>query len=220
VAAQEHSPGYVTGKRGWKLSEQAFQGFLHWLDEGVDSQGHKYLEIRRRLTVYFDRHNCAHPDDLADETLNRVARRIEETGAFDDTPPARYCYITAKYVLLERFRESSRIPLSLDALPSVAREAALSSGGVSLVSGADSDERRLHCLESCLGNLEPQDRELICEYYQGERRWKIENRRQLAMRCGASLNALAIRACRIRGVLENCVRRCMSAAATEEEWRA
>jgi len=51
---------------------------LAWLNEGVNSEGVKYLEMRRRLVSYFDRKNCAVPDELADETLNREARRLEE----------------------------------------------------------------------------------------------------------------------------------------------
>jgi DNA-directed RNA polymerase specialized sigma24 family protein len=170
------------------------------------------------LTNYFDRHNCACPDDLADETLNRVARRIEEEGELDATPPARYCYITAKFVLLERGRESREGPLSLDALAPASRESALRSDQAPVTTPVGEDEKRLQCLENCLETLEPPDRELICQYYQGERHWKIENRRNLAMRLGASLNALSIRACRIRSRLEACVRRCMEAVAAREEW--
>jgi len=57
---------------------------LKWLDGGADSGGERYLEIRRRLVSYFDRRNCTSPDELADETLNRVARRLEEKGAITD----------------------------------------------------------------------------------------------------------------------------------------
>jgi hypothetical protein len=71
-------------KRDWVLNQSAFQHFLKWLDGGVDSGGERYLEIRRRLVFYFDRRNCASLDELADETLNRVARRLEEKGAITD----------------------------------------------------------------------------------------------------------------------------------------
>jgi hypothetical protein len=36
--------------------------------------------MHHRLVAYFDRKNCSSPADLADETLNRVARRLEEEG--------------------------------------------------------------------------------------------------------------------------------------------
>jgi hypothetical protein len=59
-------------KKDWILNQNAFQQFLQWLDGHTDSKGENYLEIRRRLVLYFDHKNCASPDELADETLNRV----------------------------------------------------------------------------------------------------------------------------------------------------
>src|SRR5271156_5139725 len=107
-------------------SPVAFRQFLHWLDEGADSRGEKYLEMRRRLVAYFDRKNCVAPDDLADETLNRVARRLEEeAGAITGTAPAQYCYITAKFVFLEYLREGSRSQTSLSELSRVEADAVL-----------------------------------------------------------------------------------------------
>jgi len=68
---------------------EEFQRFLSWLDEGVDSGGERYVEMRRRLVSYFGRKRCLSPDDLADETLTRVARKLEEQGSITDSPPAR-----------------------------------------------------------------------------------------------------------------------------------
>src|SRR5215470_10746617 len=91
-------------KADWSLSESSFARFLEWLDEGENSQGQKYLDMRRRLVTYFDRKNCLSPDDLADETLNRVARRLEEEGEIESESPAKYCYTVARYVFLESLR--------------------------------------------------------------------------------------------------------------------
>ena len=114
----------VQRKKDWALSPNAFRQLLAWLDDGMDSGGEKYLEMRRRLISYFDRKNCLPVDDLADETLNRAARRLEEEGAITDTTPARYCYIIAKFVFLEHLREVQHRQLSLDEMP-VANQAAL-----------------------------------------------------------------------------------------------
>src|SRR5215813_1194376 len=103
-------------KKDWDLSEQAFARLLAWLDEGTDSRGERYLEIRRRLVLYFDRKNCLSPDELADETLNRVARRLEEETAIITDAPAHYCYIVARFVLLEALRKR-RQERSLDDAP-------------------------------------------------------------------------------------------------------
>ena len=84
-----------------RLTHVAFSRLLEWLDDGVDSRGARYLEMRRRLASYFDRRNRPSPDDLADETLNRIGRTLEKEGAIAITPPARYCYQVAKAVLFE-----------------------------------------------------------------------------------------------------------------------
>jgi hypothetical protein len=193
------------------LSESAFLRLLNWLDEGADSSGARYVEIRRRLAEYFDRKDCAPADDLADETLNRVARRLEEEGSITGPAPLRYCYTVAKFVFLESLHEAKRDPVSLEALSAHGRTEALTARGKSKseLTQIEEDEERYECLQRCLRVIEQRDRDLICEYYYGEQRAKIENRHRLAARLGLSANALSIRACRIRRDLAACVRRCM-----------
>jgi hypothetical protein len=60
--------------------------------------------------------------------------------------------------------------------------------------------------------LKPEQRELVVDYYGGAERQRIDRRRDLAARLGISMNALAIRVCRIRGALETCVDVCCKAA--------
>jgi DNA-directed RNA polymerase specialized sigma24 family protein len=189
-------------KRDWLLHQGPFRRLLEWLDEGVDSGGETYLEIRRRLVGYFVRKNCLSPDDLADETLTRVARRIAEEGTIAEAPPARYCYIVARFVFLESGRRQEHSLVSLDENRAVA--ASLSIRALE----DDLSEGRRDCLESCLQSLSPDQTDLILEYYCGEGRAKIEHRREIARRLGLTLNALAIRACRIRDRLETCVKTC------------
>src|SRR4051812_40496364 len=85
-----------------------FTRLLEWLDAGNDSHGATYLEIRRRLVSYFDRRNRPAADELADETLSRIGRTLEKSGAIAVTPPARYCYVVARFVLLEDVRHGRR----------------------------------------------------------------------------------------------------------------
>ena len=72
-------------------------------------------------------------------------------------------------------------------------------------------EQRLDCLDRCLEQLKPEQRTLIVDYYRDSRRQKIERRRELADRLGISMNALAIRACRIRDALLTCLEGCRNA---------
>ena len=181
-----------------------FQQFLHWLDEGRDSGGTRYLEMRRRLAGYFDRKNCEHCDDLADETLSRVMRRIQEDTSIRETPPARYCYIMAKFVFLEYLRRPRRAESDLELLERVP------AGPTSVQAQGEPNEYEdlLDCLDCCLQKLDPRDRALILEYYVGEQRAKIESRRNMAAKLGLTMNALSIRACRIREKLESCMKSC------------
>lgn len=196
----------IEWKKDWALTESAFSRFLHWLDEGIDSSGEKYLEMRRRLVSYFDRKNCLSPDELADETLNRVARRLEEEGDIINTTPARYCYTVAKFVFLEYLRRAQES--SLDELSAYRHPSLNPSAVAEMEESREREESRLDCLESCLRKLEPENSELIFQYYLGEQRAKIENRRALAARWKLTMNALSIRACRIRSRLEACVSKC------------
>ncbi|MFL6211825.1 MAG: hypothetical protein ACJ74W_23460 [Pyrinomonadaceae bacterium] len=193
------------------MTPEAFHRLLNWLDEGASSDGQKYLEMRRRLVAYFDRKNCIRPDELADETLTRVARRLEEeAGAIEGDAPARYCYIVARFVFMEHLRETQKD----DALAHELQRQ--SQRGNDPATSATDDERkikeqRLHCLEQCLSKLESASREIIARYYVGEARVKVEHRRALAEDLGITMNALSIRACRIRDKLETCVIECVGA---------
>lgn len=187
------------------ITESAFEGLLGWLDNGTNSHGQSYLDLRQRLVAYFDRKNCRVPDDLADETLNRVARRLEEEGTIISETPARYCYIVARFVFLEYLRVSNdEVPL--DAVASTAE------ASNPVVSGSDDEGNRrehlLSCLDQCTEKLQPAHRDLIIRYYHGEQRIKKDNRITMAQQLGITINALSIRACRIRDKLEACVKEC------------
>ena len=155
--------------------------------------------MRRRLLRYFRHKRCASPDDLADETLSRVARRLDEEGTINEATPAHYCYIVAKYVFLEHLREVAAARAGV-------AETARTPGPEPPATEA---EQQLDCLDRCLERLSPDDRALIFDYYRGAQRERIEGRRALAARLSLSPNALTIRACRIREKLVACLRGCV-----------
>jgi DNA-directed RNA polymerase specialized sigma24 family protein len=185
-------------KSKWVLTASAFERLLNWLDENGESGGQRYVEIRRRLFQYFERKNCSSALELADETLNRVARRLEEEGNISGSTPSQFCFNTARYI----FFESLRKPQHHQSL----NESVATSD---FQKDSEEEQHRSDCLERCLQKLDPQDQTLILSYYQGERRSRIENRKTMAAKLGVSMNALSIRACRIRIKLESCIRKCL-----------
>lgn len=163
---------------------------LEWLGPDRERGAVRYEEIRRRLIRFFTNRKCAAAEDLADETMNRVARKVHEGLAYaGDTAP--YFYGVAHNVYLEHVRKKPAPP------PPPAPP------------DADEVEREHACLEQCLGRLQPRSRELIREFYQEEKQAKIEHRKRLAERLGITPNALRIQAHRIRLVLLECVRACL-----------
>ena len=193
----------MSEKKAWTPTPKAFQRLLTWLRADDEDAGVGYLDMRRRLVAYFDRRECSEPDDLADEVFNRVARRLEEEGITESETPAKYCYIVARFVLMEHRREAQKAQR-------LANEMRVrGSAGGHMADESSRDEAMLACLERCAGRLQPRDRDTIVQYYAGSGRGKIENRRALARFLGISVNALSIRACRLREALYQCVRRCL-----------
>jgi len=182
--------------------ESAFHRLLEWLDQGTDSEGQRYVEIRERLVIYFARRNCPGPEDLADETLNRVARRLKEQGRIDDILPAQYCYVVARFVMLESLRQVHR---ELISLPRPHQPEIATPEGEDVIAER---ERTMECLEACLATHTAGDRELILEYYRTDDGTAKAQRKRLAERLGLTANSLAIRAWRLRQRLERCVRNC------------
>jgi DNA-directed RNA polymerase specialized sigma24 family protein len=197
----------VTEGRPWQATAEAFARLLRWLDNGVDSQGQKYEEMRQRLVTYFDRKNCQSPDELSDETLNRVMKWLEQSGKESDPEPAKICYNTARFVFHEYLRRPDHERATLDDLPRPPAEDPRVVTG--LTEEQEAKERRLACLERCAAKLPGDDRELIVQYYHGEQRVKLDNRKRLAADRGLTANALNIKACRIRDKLRSCVTECV-----------
>jgi DNA-directed RNA polymerase specialized sigma24 family protein len=197
-----HVPKQEVLRKEPRFTQLAFDRLLEWLDDGVDSHGERYLEIRRRLVSYFDRRNRPRPHELADETLNRVGRTLARTGRIETRPPARYCYVVARFVLLEDFRRD-RIRATFDERETT--DASHQSSIDDLDECQAIQEQRIDCLDRCLQGLKAEQRELVVEYYRDPRPPAIERRRNLAKRLGLTMDVLGTRAARIREALTTCV---------------
>ena len=150
----------IEQKKDWTLTPNAFERLLKWLDEGASSDGRKYLEMRQRLVAYFDRKNCSAPNELADETLNRVARRLEEENVTDsETPAAKYCYIVARFVFMEYLRASKRIACYL--MTSGDSRHGTNFAESKLDNEKETQEQLLNCLEHCTDKLDSLNRNMI-----------------------------------------------------------
>jgi len=185
-------------KKEWNLTQESFAKFLFWLNPDPDEAGNKYETIRRKLIKIFICRGCACPEDLSDETINRVIRKTEEMAESYVGDPALFFYGVANHVYREYLRQKPlhQLPLAETAPASPAEEH--------------------ECLDQCMEKLLPRSRALVFQYYQGERQEKIDLRKELAARLGIPLNALRIRAFRIRAILQECVLRCLGERTNNE----
>ena len=187
-------------RQKWTLTQDAFDKLLLALGDDRDSGGEKYLQIRNHLIRFFEWRGCPFPEDHADETFNRIAKRVAE-GERLQNPPG-YAMGVARLLVLEIIKSRQREQEAIHEITPVTEAAA----------DEDGDEDRIECLRECLQGLPEENRQLILEYYQGEKGDKIRNRKKLMERLGIPVNTLRMRALRLRERLQTCVEDCVSRA--------
>lgn len=180
----------------WDLHDHALHRLLFRLDADQSTAGEKYEQLRRGLVKIFDWRGAAAPDICADETIDRVARKLAAGVIIDDV--VAFAYGVARLVMLEQNRRPEARLVSLDE----------AKGIVDIAPRERDDSSRLPCLEHCLDELDAEARALILRYYLHARRQRIDGRAALARELGLSQNALRSRAQRIRDRLERCTNRC------------
>lgn len=190
-----------------ELTPEAFTKLLAILAPDPEAAGGEYEKLRRQLIKFFEWRGSFIPDELADETLNRLARKIDEGEEIEKNVYALSLGI-ARFVLLESLKRPENRRVEMKELAAVAAPPEPWE--------ADDDLWEV-CLRECLRRVSEENRELIIEYYQDEGRARVDERKMLAARLGISLNALFSRARRTRDKLEECVTRCVK---RKSKWSA
>jgi len=140
-------------------------------------------------------------EDLADETINRVMKKLPEIRDTYVGEPARYFHGVARFIIREVMR---RKEVAVEDVPVVSTKAEV-----------HSDE--YDCLLKCLRFLPADRRELILDYYVYDGRDKIELHQQMASNLGITKGALRGRAHQVRGNLENCIQKCIERMRENEK---
>lgn len=184
-------------KTRWELTETAFNKLLAALSENRDQAGEKYLLLSKNLRRYFEVRGITGAENAADEVINRLAKKLESGKQLENVNT--YALGIARLVTLE-LRKSPEQKTSNE-LPEIATEP--------IEENEPESAAELSCLNSCLDEITAEKKEIIVGYYKGERREKIENRKNIAEKLGIPQNALRSRAVRLRGKLEACIKKCM-----------
>ena len=140
-------------------------------------------------------------EDLADEAINRVMKRLPEIRDTYVGDPARYFHGVARFIIREVGR---RKEVATDEVPVF-----------SVAPDVHSDE--YDCLLNCLKFLPPEKRELILDYYIYDGRDKIEQHQRMARELGITDGALRGRAHHLRENLEKCIDQCTERMKSNEK---
>ena len=136
----------------------------------------------------------------ADQTVDRVIKRLPEIRETYIDAPVKYFHGVARNILREAAR---RKEIPTDVLPEC-----LPRRGV-----VDND--LASCLRKCLHSLSKDKHELIYDYHVYDGHEKIDSHREMADELSITIGALRTRAHHVRSALEDCVRKCMNIARNE-----
>ncbi len=173
------------------LRQEEFDRLLGWLDPDPRRAGLAYEKIRWRLIAILAARGCRSPEELADETIDRVARRVIDIQ--DSYVGDKAIYFLG--VMNNVHHEYLKRPLP-PRLPE-------------LNSDVEAKEHTHLCLERCLDKLTANSRRMIERYYAADKQAKIDLRKRIATEFGISLSTLRLRALRIREKLQACIEQCL-----------
>lgn len=196
-------------KQEWVLTPESFERLLWWLDPERERAGEVYEEIRAALIKRFRQLGSCEPEDLANETFDRVAKKLPEIASTYKGDRVPYFFSVAYYVHKEHSRRPLNVPLDPEADPPDRNV---------IVDEEDEDEVLNSCLEHCMEKLNASKRHMILRYYRGERNVKIKLRKELAESLGIPLTNLRLKAQRVRVELKKCILDCVERRCTDLEF--
>jgi DNA-directed RNA polymerase specialized sigma24 family protein len=174
-----------------ELGQQDFDRLLNWLDADRERAGFLYEQIRWRLVTILAARGCTLAEELADETIDRVARRVTDIHETYRGDKALYFLGVMNNVHHEYLRRPPPPRLTQTAEDVETRE-------------------EIHsCLDNCLAQLAPYSRQLIERYYAANKQAKIDLRKVIARELGIKASSLRLRALRIREKLQTCIEQCL-----------
>ena len=178
-----------------EVTQEKFATFLAWLGPEAESAGEEYERLLFRLNLFFTRRGCRFPEELADETVNRVILKLGEERIENRMA---YCYGVAKNVYRESLRRERR-------------HAGLDEATLAAAPAPTPEEPGpwRECLDRCLAELPEDGRDLLLRYFSAQGLPKVELHRRLAESLKLTQAALRERVHRSKKRVTVCVRACM-----------
>ena len=176
-----------------EITQEKFSCFLAWLNPDIDRAVEEYERLQFMLGTFFSRRGCVFADELVDETINRVILKSSEEQIECVTA---FVYGVAKNVYRESLRKQ-RLHLDIQDVQVAAPQ-------------PERPSFSRECLDKCLEELVPKDRDLLLDYFLEAKSAKIKLRRSLSENRNTTQTAVRMKIVRLKGKLKSCVTECMS----------
>jgi DNA-directed RNA polymerase specialized sigma24 family protein len=186
------------------LTQTALELLLARLHPDRQRAAEAYEMIRKKLIKYFEWQGCSQAEADADETIDRVAKKIDQGEQINDV--MKYAYGVARLIVFEGIKANERQANLIRQLSYIPSSDATAE--------SEEDQAKRRCMEMCLRGVPRANLEFITRYCQSEN--KTQNKKNLAAELGIKLNALRIRAHRIRMELKKCYADCLRRAQDHE----
>jgi RNA polymerase sigma factor (sigma-70 family) len=194
------------------LKEDALAHLWRWLSPDKEQAGLRYEILRQKLVELFARRQVPvlFLHELADETLDRVGRKLAEGEVIHNPEPMAYVHGVARNVLSEFWRRHSRSEKEETPFEDLTRQdLARIESRQKLQDERQEKDRWLECMEKFLKTLPPKDASLLKNCHHDDQRQQSINRRQAAAQMGITENSLRVHLHRIRQTLQRKVRACV-----------
>ena len=146
--------------------------------------------MRRVLVKFFDWRGIERPEECADITIDRLARRLEDDVEIHHVQ--HYALGIARLVALEALRAPAHAPLD-------------DVGDVPMIAAVVEEDALARSFDRCLAEFTEASRTLLLQYYEGGPGQRMSVRQHLARALQISEGALRSRVQRLRDRLEQCI---------------
>jgi hypothetical protein len=174
-------------------NREGLKSLLAALGDSPAAAGQHYEQLRAKLIFFFTRKALDGPEDLTDEVLDRIGRRLSEGLAMVSVDA--FALGVARHVAQEQTPIRNRVetvdPIFFHNVPAV--------------STTSREDERIVYLERCLRRLPSFDSQLLKGYYLSDGGSAIRARRNMAERLGVSPGTLRQKVFLIRRRLLECV---------------
>jgi hypothetical protein len=220
------------------LQTESFDFLLNQLSSNPEQAETRYLAIRNKLIIFFRSRGFSSVDvDLADKTIDRAARKliknaentldnsneIKESAELnnkdlvnDEKSVSDSFFLSVAYFVLKEHQRTVKPTINVEDLTKITKPILLSpKNQEEKIIDEEELEMMLNCFNKCLNSFPIEKKLLLVEYFSVETT-KSDFRQFLADKLNININALRVKAHRLRVDLINCVENCLKTVKSKK----